>query len=412
MDGRVTGDAAVVVTGIGVLAGPDGGAEALAATLAGPSAKTSAVDDARGYHRAGSPRRAILVGGTDLSPWLPPAAARRMSLPSRYAVVASRMAIAQAGLAGAMAGASTGVVMASAFGPVTCTEEMLATARTQGPQAVSPFAFAESVANAPAGQMAIAMSAQGPNITLIQREAGALTAVARGVELVRSGRADRVLAGVVDEVPPILHGLLGRFAAMARPEPAGTEIARPFDVDRNGFLAAEGAAVLVLERAGDARARGARILARIRACGGGFDPSAPRIGWGTGHAGLANAIRRTMTVSGCAPRDVTRVVCGASGSVAGDREEAGVLRDLWAEAPMPTVLAPKGHVGQYGGGFLAAAFLAAGGGTFGPTAGFRRADPGLGLMPFAGGDLDPSPLTLVTTVGSGGSAALLLVEQP
>jgi hypothetical protein len=77
---------------------------------------------------------------------------------------------------------------------------------------------------------------------------------------------------------------------------------------------------------------------------------------------------------------------------------------------LPAVLAPKGHVGEYGGGFLASALLAAGGGEFGPTAGFEHPDPALGIRPFAGGRLDGGPLTLVTSLSSGGSASWLLLE--
>ncbi len=371
--------------------------------------KTSAVDDRQGYHRPGAPRRAVLATGADLSAWVPPAAARRMTPPSQLAVAAARMAIDHAGLAGAADEAVTGVVMATSLGAVTSTEQVLDTARRSGPQAVSPFAFAESVANAAAGQVAIAIKAQGPNITVVQREAGALTAVGRGAMLIASGQADRVLVGNVDEMPPILHALLGRFDALARPGEDGSEIARPFDRARNGFVAAEGAVVLVLEPVEAARARGARVLARVRGFGGAFDVTAPRIGWGSGHLALARALVAHLGAAGCVPGDVTRIVSGASGAVSGDRLEARVLTSVWAGAPLPTVLVPKAHVGQYGGGFLAAAILSVAGGVFGAAPGFVTEDPELGIRPFTGGSLEPAELSVFTTLAAGGSAAWLLV---
>jgi 3-oxoacyl-(acyl-carrier-protein) synthase len=190
----------------------------------------------------------------------------------------------------------------------------------------------------------------------------------------------------------------------------GAEIARPFDPARTGFVAAEGAAVAVLEREAIARERGAPILARVRGFGGSFDPTAPRIGWGHGHDTLAAGLARTVAMSGVDHGDVSRIVSGASGAVAGDRIEAAVLRAAWGDRPLPIVLAPKGQVGQYGGGFLAAAVLSAAGGVFGRTGGFVQEDPALGVRPFEGGLLDSASLTLVTTVASGGSAAWLLIE--
>ena len=107
--------------------------------------------------------------------------------------------------------------------------------------------------------------------------------------------------------------------------------------------------------------------------------------------------------------DIGRIVSGASGSIAGDRLEALTLRDVFAE--LPPVLAPKGVTGQYGGGFLAAAILAANGGEFGPTAGFEEVDPKLEIRPHAGGELSPAALTLVTSLAAGGSASWLVLEK-
>jgi 3-oxoacyl-[acyl-carrier-protein] synthase II len=401
----------VVITGLGVVAGPDCGTEALAASFSAAAMKTVVVDDRQGYHPPGSPRRAVLTTGVDLSPWVPPGLARRMSPPSRLAVAATQMALAQAGLVGAVGGLSTGVVLSSSLGPVTSTEQLLDVARRDGPQAVSPFAFAESVANAAAGQVAIFTKAQGPNLTIVQREAGSLTAVGRGAALIASGQVDRVLAGTVDEMPPLLHALIGRFDALARPDETGAEIARPFDAHRDGFVVAEGAVVVMLEREDLAKARGARILGRIRGFAGAFDATAPRLGWGGGSAVLARAVDRLLSSSGCRASEVTRIVSGASGSVAGDRLEADVLNAVWTGAPLPPILVPKAYVGQYGGGFLAGAVLSVSGGSFGKTPGFQAVDSALGIHPFGGGVLTPAPLSLFTTVGSGGSASWLLVES-
>jgi len=301
--------------------------------------------------------------------------------------------------------------MSSAFAGAEFTERLLRAVFLEGPESVSPFTFAESVVNAAAAQIAIASQAHGPNLTIVQREAGILTAVGRGAAEVAAGRAHRALVGGVEEMPPVLHALLDRFESLARPGNPGGEVARPFDRHRSGFVGAEGAVVLVLESEEQARSRGAVIRARVRACAGAFDVSAPRMGWGRGHDGLARALCGMFDRVGLTPRDVGRIVSGASGSVTGDRLEAQTLRTAWCGNRLPPILAPKGVVGQYGGGFLGAAVLAVSEHEGSATAGFSEPDPELEVIPHGGGALSPADLTLVTSLASGGAASWLLLER-
>jgi 3-oxoacyl-[acyl-carrier-protein] synthase II len=334
-----------------------------------------------------------------------------MSPPSRFAVAAARMALHSAGLEGALHGV-TAVYLATAFGPCSFSEKLYRAIVDEGPEAASPFLFTECVANAPAAQVAIACGATGPNVTVVEREAGALIALGRGALELAEGRATRALVGGVDELPPLAHALLDHYGALARATPEACEAARPFDRRRNGFVAAEGATVLVLEEEGAARARGARLLARFRAFGGAFDASASRVGWGRGVGTLERGLRRTLEHAAILPREVTRVVSGASGSVAGDRLEAQVLKAAFAEAAAPSVLAPKGVTGEYGGGFLASAVLACQDRPFGPTAGYAEPDPEVGLVPHAGGELPPPGAVLVSSLAAGGGAAWVVLAAP
>ena len=401
----------VVVTGLGAVAALPLGIDRLAETLRRGIVPSSEVDQRAGYHLPGSARLAVLSGGVDLSEWVSPSMGRRMSMPSKFGVAAARMALADAGLAGAEESTRTAVVMSSALGATDFTERLLRTAFLEGPQAVSPFTFTESVANAAAAQIAIASGARGLNLTIVQREAGILTAVGRGAAEIAAGRADRALVGGVEEMPPLMHALLDRLESLVRPGNVGGEVARPFDRHRSGFIAAEGAVVLVLEDEGRARARGANIRARVRGFGSAFDSSAPRIGWGRGHAPLADGLRRVLHGAGLGPRDIGRIVSGASGSVAGDRLEAQTLRGAWHGEQLPPILAPKSVTGQYGGGFLASALLAVSDLEFAATAGFSEPDPALEIVPHGGGPLPPADITLVTSLASGGAASWLLLER-
>ncbi len=429
----------VVITALGTAGAHGCGRAGLELALAaGAPPATTEVERGGGYHRRGGARRALLTPVAALVPWVPPAEARRMSPPSRLAVAATRMALAEAGLEPSrLAGAGTAVVVATAWGPTSFSEALVRQILLDGPEAASPYLFTESVANAPAAQIAIACGARGANLTLCQREAGALLAVARGAAEVAEGRAERALVGAVDEIAPLLHALLDRFGALARPparpapgapSPAGAEdpgdtgeVGRPFDRCRSGVVVADGATVLLLETAAAAAARGRLPLARLRGWGSAFDPSAPPTGWGDGGATLGRALRRLLDRCGAAPDAagapgaIDRIASGASGSRAGDRLEARLLRAAWGGVALPPVLAPKGVTGEFGGGFLAAAVLAAagaGGVAGAPTAGFRELDPELGVAPHDGSPLPPPRALLASSLAAGGAAAWLVLGSP
>jgi 3-oxoacyl-[acyl-carrier-protein] synthase II len=290
------------------------------------------------------------------------------------------------------------------------TEQLLRQILGQGPEQASPALFTESVASASAAQMAMMIRARGPNQTLTQREASDLLALGEAARWIRDGKAGRVLVGIVEENIPILHALLDRFHALARADRFGPECARPFDRHRNGLIAAEGAVVVVLESAAVAAERGARPLCRLLAHGAAFDPTAQAHDWGRGEIALGRSLRRFLDRSGVAPEEIDLVVSGASGSRSGDRLEALTLRAAWGPAPLPPIVAPKGTTGEYGGGFLAAGLLAAGGEPTGPTAGFAAVDPELGLTPWTGDTALASPrVSLITSLASGGAAAWALV---
>jgi 3-oxoacyl-[acyl-carrier-protein] synthase II len=405
--------APIFITGLGTLGAWGSGSERLTAALAAGAPLAAEVDRAAGYHRAGGAHRAALVPPGQLAGWLSPAESRRMSPPSKLAVAASRMALRCAGLEGG-ADPRTAVVIATAFGPSTNTEALLKQILFECPEAASPSLFMESVANAPAAQIAIALQARGASITLCQREAGPLLALGTGAAEIAAGRAGQVLAGAVDEMTPLLHALLDRFGALARAGADGRELARPFDRRRDGFLAGEGATVALLESAASLtarRERGGGALARVLAWGSAFDPTAPPSGWGRGERSLARALRRTLERAGLAPADVDLVVSGAAGSREGDRLEAAVLRAAWEGAPLPPVAAPKAVTGEYGGGHLAAAVLAASGAPLGPTLGFAEADPELGIVPLDGSPLRAPGVVLATTLAAGGAAAWVVLGR-
>jgi 3-oxoacyl-[acyl-carrier-protein] synthase II len=401
-----------VVTGIGCV-GPNGmGLKPLAEALRRGQQPLAVVDRSRGYHRPSGARLAGLMACDSFEPWLSRRTARRMSPASRSAVCAARMALDAAGLsATAEPDGSTAVCLGTSYGSTNYATDLLHQIQDPGPLGISPLLFMETVANAHAGQIALAVGATGPNLTISQREASGLLTLARGADWIRVGRARRVLAGCVDEVSPILHAILDRFGALARSSSTeDLEVARVFDADRNGFVIADGATVLILESAAEAEQRGAATLATVAASARANDPSASVSDWGAGHVQLARRLTGRLKAQGVDLASIDLVVSGASGSRRGDRLEALVLREAFGN-DLPVVLAPKAVTGEYGGGFLASAFLALDGIDWAATPGFRRADPELDLTPHAGEPLARPERILVTSLAAGGAACWVVLDR-
>ena len=327
------------------------------------------------------------------------------------AVAAARMAATDAALEG-QSFDSSAVVVSTAYGASAVSERILRQIYLESPEAVSPALFTESVANAPAAQIALALGVRGPNLTITQRQAGPWLALDRAVAELATGRAERVLVGAVDEVNPLLHAALDRLGALARPEADGREVPRPFDRRRSGFVAGEGAAVAVLEPEQVATARGARILARVRMTGSTFDPDAPRTGWATDGRSVADSISTAFARTGVKSADIGTIVSGACGSWPGDRFEARMLRALWSAEPLPAIVTPKAWLGEHGGPLLAAAILVAAGATCGPTPGFREPDPELDVRPHDGGPLGNRPTVLGVAAAAGGAVSWVVLEAP
>ena len=401
----------LLITGLGTITPHGMGPAPLAAGLAEGRSANGAIDRSGGFHREESARMVGHIDPADLGPWIDPKLARRMSLPSRMAVAAARMAVEDAGLAGVdIARADVPVCMGTAFGPDAFTVKLLDQIRRTGPESASPFLFMESVANAHAGQVALDAELGGPNATVVQREASGLLAVAQGATYLRSGRSSIALVGVVDELASMTHSVLDRLGGLSRGTPGFGEQGRPFDVDRDGFVASQGATVLVLEREEHARARGAPVRGRLHAVIRGNDPTASVTNWGRDPEHLARVARRGLDRAGIDLASVDRIVSGASGARLGDRLEALHLRELFGRRELPAILAPKACTGEYGGGFLAAAVLALSESPW-PTPGFERVDPELGVRPHDGRDLSAPRCALVSCQSSGGAAAWLLLGR-
>ncbi len=395
----------LAITGVGVV-GPAGfGMPALAAALERGVPLRSPIAATAARRIRGCAEAALVPAAAhdEMREFLDPRSARRMSVPSRFAVAAAGAALADAGCGGGDR-AETAVGLATTFGAAAFTERILDEILEQGPELVSPFLFTDCVANAPAGQIAIAHGARAANGTIVAREAGALAALAWGAREVRAGRAARALAGAVDELTPLLHAILDRLGALA-PD----AVARPFDRRRCGRLAGEGASVVVLEPGEAARARKVAPRAWLVGAVSAFDPGAAEFGFGREPEQTAVGMREALARLGAPVGSVDAVLSGAGGTRIGDAYEAALLRALFEGVP-PPILGARHVVGDYGAGMLPVALHLLGGGRVARAQRFVP-DPALGLELSAAA---PSRLRrlLVTGVASGGCVELCVLEAP
>lgn len=277
---------------------------------------------------------------------------------SRLLLVAATRALEASGWTPeTRAGREVGLVVGTTFCSVKTIAEFDRRGLQLGPSHASPMDFANSVINAAAGQAAIWHGLSGVNSTISQGEASGLAALAYAADLIRLGRADAILAGGVEEL--CFESFVGyaRAGRLCGGNGSG-ERPVPFDARRNGFAPAEGAALLMLEDADSAAARGATVLAEIAGHGAAFDISRTEE---DAAGAIARAVRLALEDAGLSPGEIDCLSASANGSVAGDRAEArgvaAAMRGRAADLPVSAIKSMLGEALGASGAFQAAALL-------------------------------------------------------
>ncbi|MEJ7839602.1 MAG: beta-ketoacyl synthase N-terminal-like domain-containing protein, partial [Thermomicrobiales bacterium] len=189
---------------------------------------------------------------------------RRMDRFTQLAIVATREAMAQSGLDVSSDPTRVGVLIGTAMGGIETFELGTETVLEKGPTRLTPFFIPMMLANMASGNVSIEIGAKGPNFATVSACAASAHSIGEGVLMIRDGRADVIVAGGT-EAPVTRMGVAGfnSMTALSKRNDAPEEASRPFDAGRDGFVLAEGAAVLVLEERERAIARGATILAEV-----------------------------------------------------------------------------------------------------------------------------------------------------
>lgn len=320
----------VVITGIGALTPIGTGVEGL---WAGLKRRESAVRTISRFDP--SPFRshiAAQVDDFDPTDYMDRNRARRTERYAQFALAASKLAIEDAGLdPSAEDPERAGVLMGSALGGVAYGENQFTNYVHKGVRGVDPMLALAVFNGAASCNVAIEYGFSGPNSTNGMSCASGAMAIGEGWRAIRSGEADMIIAGGVEApLAPLCYGAFAIIRAMSTRNDDPSRASRPFDADRDGFVMAEGASVLVLEELDRARTRGARIYAEVLGYGTSNDAhhmTAPRPD-GT-QAG--RAMRTAMRTGGVALEDVQVINAHASSTPLNDSTESRAIRAVFGE---------------------------------------------------------------------------------
>ena len=286
--------------------------------------------------------------------------ARRMDRCEQFALVASREAWADAG-APEMDPERLGVSVTTGIGGIGSTLAAYDILNSKGWQRISPYTVPMLMPNGSAGWISIEFGAKAGAHALVSACASGAESIGYGIDMIRSGRADVVIAGGAEAAIMALN--VGAFAvmrAMSTRNDDPERASRPFDKGRDGFVLGEGAGVIILESLEHALARNARIYAV--AAGAGYSSDAHHISHGSPDGeGIRFAIRSALRDSGVSASQVAHVNAHATSTPEGDPPESRAIVDALGSAADggPVVSATKSMTGHLLGGAGAVASVAA-----------------------------------------------------
>lgn len=273
--------------------------------------------------------------------------ARKLDRTQQLALIAAREAWADAGTPD-VDPERLGVSIGTGIGGALTLLGQWDVYRESGPRRVSPHTIPMLMPNGPAAVVGLEISARAGVHTPVSACASGAEAVAQGLTMIRSGRADMVLVGGTEAC---IHPLpLAAFAAMRalskrNDDPAAAS--RPWDTGRDGFVFGEGAAVLVIETAEHAKARGARIYGEV--AGAGITADGHHIAQPDPEGkGATRAMRAALSDAGADPSDVVHINAHGTSTPQGDVAEALAIRtalgDAAAQVAVTSTKSMTGHL--------------------------------------------------------------------
>ncbi len=275
--------------------------------------------------------------------------ARRMDRFTQFALAAALQAVEHSGLKIDDANRDrVGALIGTGIGGVSTMTEQLAVLAERGPDRISPFLVPMMLADTAPGMVAIHLGIRGPNLAVVTACATGSNAIGEAAETIRRGSADVILAGGAEAaVVPLALAGLGVMNAISTRNDDPQRASRPFDLNRDGFIVGEGAAVLVLESLEHAQARGAQILAEITGYGTSNDAyhiSAPS----ENGSGAALSMKLALENANLHPEEVDYINAHGTSTLLNDKSETAAIKTAFGaqayKVPISSTKSMTGHL--------------------------------------------------------------------
>jgi 3-oxoacyl-[acyl-carrier-protein] synthase II len=274
---------------------------------------------------------------------------RRMDRFTQFALAAALQAVEHSGLKIDDANRDrVGALIGTGIGGVATMTEQMAVLAERGPDRVSPFLVPMMLADTAPGMVAIRLGIRGPNLAVITACATGSNTIGEAAEMIRRGSADVILAGGAEAaVVPLALAGLGVMNALSTRNDDPQRASRPFDLNRDGFVVGEGAAVLMLESLEYAQGRGARILAEVTGYGTSDDAyhiSAPA----ENGAGAALCMNLALESANLRPEDVDYINAHGTSTLLNDKSETAAIKTAFGaqayRVPISSTKSMTGHL--------------------------------------------------------------------
>jgi 3-oxoacyl-[acyl-carrier-protein] synthase II len=344
--------------------------------------------------------------------------ARKMDLFILYAIVASDVAVKNAGLSVTKENAERiGVYIGSGIGGFGTIEAQHTNYLNKGPRKISPFFIPASISNLATGQVSIRLGTTGPNSATCTACAAGCHAIGDSFKIIERGAADVMIAGGSEAaITPMGVGGFAAMRALSTRNEEPERASRPFDRDRDGFVIGEGSGIVVLEELEHARRRDAPILAEIVGYGMSGDAhhitAPPEDG-----SGAVRVMRATLEDAGVDPSEVDYINAHGTSTPPNDRIETRAIKTVFSDhaykVPISSTKSMTGHLlGAAGGLEAGVSALVLQHQIIPPTINLENPDPDC--------DLDYVPGTareaeiryaLSSSFGFGGTNACILLKR-
>ena len=344
--------------------------------------------------------------------------ARNLAAFVQFAVIASDEAVAHAELdLGNIDLDRVGVLIGSGIGSIETVENEYKKYTERGPRKISPHFIPKIIINEAAGQVSIRTGARGPATCIATACSTATNAIGDAMRFIQYGDVDVMIAGGTESATTILGvGGFCALKALTKNNDDPQKASRPFDLNRDGFIMAEGAGIAIIESLEHAKKRGAPILAEVVGYGRTSDAyhvTAPE----SSGRGAAKAMEHAIKDAGLTPKDISYINAHGTSTTLNDKVETLAIKTTFGEyaksVPVSSTKSMTGHLlGAAGGVEFAACVCAIQDSIIPPTINYETPDPDC--------DLDYVPNTarkisvtvaMSNSLGFGGHNASIVVKK-